>query len=475
MRFFLTHVKQFALAIALATTLSLASCNNAATSTTSTAPAVEPFASVEWSKDATIYEVNLRQYTPEGTLAAFQRHLPRLQQLGVKILWFMPISPIGKVDKKGTLGSYYSISDYCAINPEFGTMEDFKLMVMEAHSLGMKVIIDWVANHTSRDHEWVKAHPDWYVAGKDGKPIGPYDWTDVAQLNYAGKDMQKEMIKSMAFWLTEADIDGFRCDVAGLARDYVTEEQTVSFWEDARKALDTVKPVFMLAEDEALRKLLYSAFDANYAWEFHHMMNHVAQGKASVKDIQKYFEREVLNTQTRSCRMMFTSNHDENSWNGTEFMRMGDAAKAMAALSFTVPGFPLIYSGQEVGFKRSLEFFEKDAICWNDADNFSKLYQNLTALKANHSALHNGAAGADMVWVNNNREKKVLMFVREDDNSKIFCVFNLSNKVLKDVEPQGDAYYGKYNLACKGISVEFSSRPSFILNPWEYRIYATKK
>lgn len=470
----LRYTKRFALIFALAATLSFASCSNVETSRT--AAKTESLAPQEWSKDATIYEVNLRQFTAEGTLAAFQKHLPRLQQLGVKILWFMPMSPIGKLDRKGSLGSYYSISDYCAVNPEFGTMEDFKATVKEAHRLGMKVIIDWVANHTSRDHAWIQAHPDWYVPGKDGKPIGPYDWTDVAQLNYGSHEMRKEMVKSMAFWLTEADIDGFRCDVARLASDYVTEEQALTFWADARKALDAVKPVFMLAEDEGLRQLVSSkSFDANYGWELHHIMNKVAQGKADVKDMQKYFEREVLNTPKHAYRMMFTSNHDENSWNGTEFMRMGDAAKTMAVLSFTVPGFPLIYSGQEVGSRRCLEFFEKDAIAWSDTEGFTPLYQTLTALKKNHSALHNGAAGADMVWVNNNQGKKVLMFTRENDESKVFCVFNLTNEVLKNVEPQGDAYYGSYTSLFQNLKAEFSATPSFILQPWEWRVYIVER
>ncbi len=429
----------------------------------------------ELYKDATIYEVNLRQYTPEGTLKAFQAHLPRLQKLGVKILWFMPVHPIGVEARKGTLGSYYSVKDYCAINPEFGTLADFKLMVTEAHRLGMSVIIDWVANHTSRDHAWVSAHPDWYVAGKDGKPIGPYDWSDVAQLNFASKDMQAEMARSMAFWLRECNIDGFRCDVAGLAREYVTEQQAVEFWEYARAVCDSVKQSFWLAEDEGLRALANKAFDANYAWECHHIMHQLAQGKENVNDLHKYFEKDALNFPKKFYRMNFTSNHDENSWKGSEYTRLGDAARTFAVLSVTIPGIPLIYSGQEVALRRSLEFFEKDVISWTDAENATPFYQTLTRLKKEYSALYNGSRGADMLWVKNSEGKKVLSFVREDDRSKVFCVFNLSPETLRNVEYQGNDFYGNYTELFSGVKVEIRQTPSNILNPWEYRIYTMKK
>ncbi|MDR0414017.1 MAG: alpha-amylase [Prevotellaceae bacterium] len=469
-------LSRMAIVVALTAMLCFASCSNVNVEKSANADAkVEQLSLPDWSRDAVIYEVNLRQYTPEGTIEAFRAHLPRLQQLGVKLLWFMPVSPIGKVDRKGTLGSYYSVQDYCAVNPEFGTMDDFKLLVKEAHQHGMKVIIDWVANHTSRDHAWVAAHPDWYVTGKDGKPVGPYDWTDVAQLSYAGENMQKEMIASMKYWLTEADIDGFRCDVARLASDYVTEQQALDFWVAARKACDAVKPVFMLAEDEGFRALTDTAFDANYGWELHHLMNGIAQEKNSVKDLQKYLERDILNFQKRTFRMLFTSNHDENSWNGTEFMRMGDAAETMAALSFTLPGFPLIYTGQEVGSKRSLEFFEKDVTSCENEERFTALYKNLIALKSGHSALHNGLYGADMVWVNTSQGKKALAFVREDERSKVFCLFNLSPDVIKNVELEGDAFYGTYSVWGKNMRVTFGAKPCFILNPWEYRIYAMEK
>ncbi|MDR0419573.1 MAG: alpha-glucosidase C-terminal domain-containing protein [Prevotellaceae bacterium] len=455
---------------------SASSGKNASSATWSGDTVVYEVNPATWSSSMVIYEVNVRQFTPEGTFKAFQEHITRLKELGVGILWFMPISPIGKVDRKGTLGSYYSVSDYTVVNPEFGTVEDFKSVVDEAHRLGMKVLIDWVANHTSRDHAWIKEHPDWYRWDKKGEsPIGPYDWSDAAQLNYESKDMQKAMVESMKFWLTDVDIDGFRCDVAGLARDYVTEEQALEFWEYARQELDKVKPVFMLAEDEGLRALTSKAFDANYSWELHHIMNQIAQGEGKLKDLRSYFERESKNFPRKVYRMQFTSNHDENSWNGTEFMRMGDAAKMFAVFTYVVPGFPLIYSGQEVGNRRCLEFFEKDVVDWTDRKEYTPFYKTLNSLKTDYSALWNGVSGADVQWVENSEPKKVLSFVREDENGKVFCVFNLAKEVVKNVELEGNTYYGDYVELFSNMPVSFSATPNFILNPWEYRVYTSKK
>ena len=279
----------------------------------------------EWVYNATIYEVNTRQYTPEGTFNAFAQHLPRLKQLGVDILWFMPIQTIGEKGRKGTLGSYYSIRNYTEVNKEFGTLDDFKNVVKQAHEQGMKVILDWVANHTSRDNVWMDQHPDWYVRDSLGNIPVLYDWTDIAELNYDKADMRAEMIKSMMFWIREADIDGFRCDVAG--------EVPTDFWLAAKDSLKTLKSdIFMLAEAEK-PELNESAFDAYYAWNFHHKMNMVAQGKANVDSLRAALQKMKTDFSPNAIPMIFTSNHDENSWNGTEFERMGDAAKTFAALT----------------------------------------------------------------------------------------------------------------------------------------------
>ena len=302
----------------------------------------------EWTADAVIYEVNVRQYTKEGTFKAFEEHLPRLQELGVDILWFMPVYPIGEVERKGELGSYYSIRDYKAVNPEFGDIDDFRSVVDKAHELGFKVILDWVANHTSRDHAWISEHPDWYVMDDStGTPVAPFDWTDVAELNYDNADMRAAMLDAMTYWVSEVGVDGFRCDVA--------HEVPVDFWNDAVASLRQVRPdLFMLAESEE-PALMTDAFDAYYGWSNHAYMNRLAQGKATAAEYAAYRVEHEGKLPVESIEMNFTSNHDENSWNGTEFERMGEAARQMAALTFAEPGMPLIYSGQEVGNDNSLE------------------------------------------------------------------------------------------------------------------------
>ena len=319
-----------------------------------------------------IYEVNVRQFSKEGTFAEVQKALPRLKAMGVDILWLMPIHPIGVKNRKGTLGSYYAVRDYKGINPEFGNLTDFKNLVDEAHLQGMRLIIDWVANHSSPDNVWLdQGHKDWYTLDSTGnvQPTLGTDWWDVADLNYENQEMRKEMIASMKYWVQECNIDGFRCDVAGWV--------PMDFWVQARKELETVKPLFMLAESEGADQ--HQAFDMTYGWEFHHIMNKIAQGKAEPSEILAYNEKDKEYPK-KAIRMYFTSNHDENSWNGTEMERMGDARFVMAVLSYAMNGMPLIYNGQETSLNRRLLFFEKDQITWDKMDMVS-FYSTLNALK----------------------------------------------------------------------------------------------
>ncbi|OQX99076.1 MAG: alpha-amylase, partial [Bacteroidetes bacterium 4572_117] len=276
---------------------------------------------VDWIKTANIYEVNLRQYTKSGTIKEFEKHLPRLKEMDVDILWFMPVQPVGKKNRKGSMGSAYSVQDYIKVNPDFGTMEEFKSLVAKIHEMDMYVLIDWVANHTAWDHPWTQSHPEFYTKDSTGNFMPPKDtdWSDVIDLNYDNNEMRKEMIEALKFWITEADIDGYRCDVAGMV--------PTDFWDEARKELDSIKPVFMLAEWEST-DMHFKAFDMSYSWDFHHLMNDVAKGEKSVKDIDDYFEKDELSYPANAIRMYFTSNHDENSWNGTVIERMGDASKA---------------------------------------------------------------------------------------------------------------------------------------------------
>lgn len=415
----------------------------------------------EWSKDAVIYEVNIRQYTEEGTFNAFSGHLPRLKELGVDILWLMPVHPIGEKNRKGTLGSYYSIKDYKAINPEFGTMEDFKSLVEKAHEMDMHLVLDWVANHTAWDHPWTETNPEWYLQNEEGEIIAPVeDWTDVAGLDYSNEEMRKAMIDALTFWVEEANIDGYRCDVAGMV--------PVDFWEDARSAIQAVKPVWMLAEDEDEISLLENAFNANYGWSFHHIMNKVAQQEQNAIHVAEYFQKNDTIYPSGTWPMQFTTNHDENSWNGTVYERMGEAVKTMAALTFTVEGMPLIYSGQEVGLSKQLEFFEKDQIDWTGGEEMTKFYQSLTQLKTDNPALWNGNFGGDLKIIKTNNDESLFCFSRQKGENTVIALFNLSDEsVSAFVENGPEGNFTEY------MTGDETTMPisGMLLQPWEYKIF----
>lgn len=425
----------------------------------------EPFATAEperpeWVYDAVLYEVNTRQFTPEGTFQAFAEELPRLGEMGVDILWFMPIQPIGEKDRKGTLGSYYSISDYTAVNSEFGTLDDFRAVVDQAHNLGMKVILDWVANHTSRDAVWVEAHPDWYVRDSLGELNVMYDWTDIAQLDYSKPEMREAMIESMRFWVRETGIDGFRCDVAG--------ELPTDFWIAAKDSLVALKPdIFMLAEAEK-PELNESLFDAYYAWDFHHRMNAVAQGMEDVDSLRASFNRMTDRFAPDAIPMFFTSNHDENSWSGTEFERMGEAVRSFAVLTYLLPGMPLIYSGQEAGFDHRLAFFEKDEIDWSDPQDFTSFYTELNRFKKEQKALQAPGRSGVMSEIGNDRLQSVWSFRRTNENSEVVALLNLSDETVSVTFEEPLPGEG-YQLFPNGE--EAAAVATIELQPWEYRIY----
>ncbi|PKP38079.1 MAG: alpha-amylase [Bacteroidetes bacterium HGW-Bacteroidetes-14] len=416
----------------------------------------------EWSKDAVIYEVNTRQFTPEGTFSAFAKHLPRLHELGVEILWFMPVHPIGEVDRKGTLGSYYSIKDYKAVNPEFGTFEDFKMVVDEAHKLGIKVIIDWVANHTSRDAVWTVDHPEWYVIDTvTNKPIAPFDWTDVAKLDYSKTDMREAMAEAMLFWVKEAGIDGFRCDVAA--------EVPVDFWESTVTRLREVQPeLFMLAEGET-PELQHKAFNMYYSWTFHHIMNNMAQGKSNIDSLRSYLSKGMSRFPLNTVSMNFTSNHDENSWNGTEFERLGNHAKQMAALTFVMPGMPLIYNGQEAGFNRRLQFFEKDSISWSGDKSFEELYKKLILMKKENRAL-------DVPFtqmpeeIKTERPDAVLVLKRVLNDNIVLSAFNFSAESVKVSLNEG-VENGNYKVFNETVTTTLQNGSEIEIEPFGFKIF----
>lgn len=417
----------------------------------------------EWSYSAVLYEMNVRQLTPEGTLKAAEAKLEFLRSIGIDAVWLMPIYPIGQEQRKGSLGSYYSIADYCAVNPEFGSMADFDSFIAKAHALGIKVLIDWVANHTSRDAVWLRTKPaDWYEREADGAAKVPWDWTDTAKLDYSNRAVWRGQIEAMRFWVERHDIDGFRCDMAML--------MPIEFWQEASAVLRAVKPdIFMLAEAEELN-LFDRAFDMGYAWEIHHMMCDIAKGARRVWDLRNtlYADREKY--PPRAMRMMFTSNHDENTWSGSEFTRFGDALDVMTALTFLwEAAMPLIYTGQEIGFDRSFAFFDRDPIVDYRPDRHTELYRRFVALKHGEKALQAGERGGRMIEIENNAKDCIMTFVREMDDSRVVALLNLSPYTIHADFNTG-IYAGRYIDAMSGEETELPAHVERDMAPWSYTV-----
>jgi glycosidase len=418
-----------------------------------------------WAYNATIYEVNIRQFTEQGTFKAFQEHLPRLKKLGVDILWLMPINPIGEKNRKGTLGSYYSVRDYKDINPEFGSKEDFKNLVDEIHKQGMYVIVDWVANHTSWDNPWVTDHPDFYTRDSLGNFVPPVaDWADVIDLNYDNKELWSEMTDALKYWVEDYKIDGYRCDVAGMI--------PIEFWNKIRPELDKIKPVFMLAEWDT-PEMHDKAFDMTYNWSLHKLMNGIYKGEKSASDLKEHIIKDQKTYPEHAFRMQFTSNHDENTWNGTEFERLGEAAEMFAVFINVIPGMPLIYNGQEAAFNKRLDFFEKDLIVWNE-NNFTKLYSKLNALKNDNKALWNGNKGGSIEFINDNTTENVLALIRNSDDDKVFALFNMSANETR-VKINSYLINGSYYDFETDKPVEIKDELNHLIKPWSYKLYYTKK
>ena len=404
-----------ALLLALAACLPLAHAN----------PANEH---VAWSHNATIYEVNLRQYSQQGTIKAFAADLPRLKKMGVDIVWLMPVHPIGKKNRKGSLGSYYASADYKAVNPAYGNMADLKALVKQAHGMGMKVMLDWVANHTAWDNPWVRQHPDWYKKNEKGElyPVTytngpePEYWTDVTGLDYNNKALWDGMIDAMAFWVKQADIDGFRCDAAGLL--------PTAFWNKARAELDKIKPVFLLAE-WSTPELHEQAFDMTYGWDLTELLTKIAKGQTDANALRDWVRQLPAPYPATAFRMRFTSNHDFNSWQGTDKEMYGPAYEAMAMLTFTLPGMPLIYNGQEARLEKRLAFFEKDPIPWKNYE-LQPFYTKLTQFKHANPALAAGQYGGPVEVLDVGNDK-VFAFRRQLGRNVAQVTVNLSNETQR--------------------------------------------
>jgi glycosidase len=421
----------------------------------------EPFKPVPWSHNTNIYEVNVRQYTPEGTFRAFEKELPRLKDMGVEILWFMPITPISKEKRLSVLGSYYACSDYTSINPEFGGLADFKALVEAAHSLNMKVIIDWVANHTGWDHVWTKQYPDFYRKDMHGNFYDAHGWADVIDLNYDHPALHKAMISAMEFWVRECNIDGFRCDMAMLV--------PLNFWRSARSHLDSIKKLFWLAECEEIN--YHEVFDATYAWKLLHKMEAYWRHEAdmhSFLEVLDYYDNMFPST---AFRALFTTNHDENSHSGSEYERMGDAAKLFAVFCCTWKGIPLIYSGQELPNLKRLRFFEKDCIDWNGKYELHDLFKTLLELRKTNPALRAGDLNVKTIRLDTDANQFVFAFLRKYGEKEVLVLLNLSAHDKPLVRVKNEELEGCFRNIFSKVERDFTDEKFFSMRGWEYQVY----
>jgi len=464
--------------------LTLFSCKNETGKTAENSKTEIAKFSSDVEESSVIYEVNIRQYSPEGTFNAFTKDIPQLKELGVKIIWVMPIFPISQTKRKATggddsklasempkeeqhkyLGSYYAVSDFKKVNPEFGTIEDFRNLVKTAHENGMYVILDWVPNHTGWDHVWIKEHPEFYTKNAKGEiidPINPetgksWGWSDVADLNYDNQELRKEMTADMLHWIKNENIDGFRCDVAS--------NVPLDFWQQAIPQLRKEKDIFMLAEAWEPELLKDGLFDMAYGWEVHHTMNRIAQGKNTVKDWDKLMEENANKYESNDILMSFVDNHDENSWNGTIKGRLGKGEEAMTALSYVMPGMPLIYSGNEYGLNHSLKFFEKDSIPKTKGKDW-ELRAKLGKLKSENLALNGGKSKANYTRIKTDDDANVLAFVREKNGKKVVYIANFSNNPIKTKV----GIKGEFTNYMTGEKMKLNEKQIFSIEPWQYYI-----
>ena len=425
---------------------------------------------IDWAAEAVIYEVNIRQYTPEGTFNAFAKHLPRLKDMGVSLIWLMPITPISQEGKKGSLGSYYACSSYTKINPEFGNENDFKLLVDQAHGLGMKIIIDWVANHTGRHHEWMVAHPEWFSQDANGAFTERNGWDDVVDLNFANEAMRASLIGAMHYWVKTFNIDGFRCDMAHLV--------PLDFWMAARKSFHEIKKLYWLAECEVVD--YHEVFDTTYAWHWMHVSEKMMHGEAGIHDIYNVLH-QYAQYPSGALKLFYTSNHDENSWNGTEYEKYGKSAKAWAVFAFTWKGMPLIYSGQELPLQKRLAFFDKDIIEWGETIGKDKqetksqvaidypalhhFYKTLTDLRKAHSVIIKGETFNLPL-----DHSGAMAYLRMDENDIVLVILNFSNDIVK-LQCSHERLQGNFTQVFSGMTYAFNHTVSFELLPGDYFVY----
>jgi len=423
--------------------------------------------SAEWIYHTNIYEVNFRQYTREGTFNAFLPELPRLREMGVETLWFMPVTPIAKAMMKGTMGSYYACSDYTSINPEFGSIDDFKKLVNRCHELGFKVILDWVANHTGWDHIWTTQHPEYFVRDKNGNFKAAQGMDDIIELDYNNPELVKAMIAAMKFWVETCDIDGFRCDLAAWVE--------LHFWETARPELEKIKPLLWLGEFDVLENPDYmKVFDVAYAWRWMHTTETFYQKQRNVDVLRELLKNYADNYPPKTTGLYFTSNHDENSWNGTEFEKYGEMAMALAVFSFTWAGVPLLYSGQELPNEKRLQFFDKDVIAWNGRYELSDFFKKLLHLHSVNPALAFWGKDNETVILTIASDNHILAFYRKSGNNIVLVLLNLS-PYPSAFSISGTAFKSSFTELFTEENRTIPGNEMFQLNAWGYKVYVCGK
>lgn len=423
------------------------------------------FKALDWAHSTNIYEVNVRQYTPEGTFNAFAKELPRLKDMGIHTLWFMPLTPIAQKNKKGSIGSPYACADYTSINPEFGDLNDFLALVQQAHQMEFKVIIDWVANHTGWDHVWTKEHPDYYKKDLHTNDfLAASGMDDIIELNYSNPDLRHAMIEAMSFWVKEYDIDGFRCDLASWVQ--------LDFWVEARPKLDALKPLFWLGEFDELQDPGYGkVFDASYSWKWMHLTKEFYQQHLPLQTLEALL-KEYSDLGDGSMRAWFTSNHDENSWNGTEYEKYGNMARALAVFSATWNGIPLVYSGQELPLlSKRLAFFDKDLIPWTGEYAMHDFYKTLLELHKNHPALRAGDALVSTYRLQTSDNNHAFVYLRKNGDKEVLVVLNLSHNTNFSFEINDNVLQGVFKNVFTGAEQDFSSQKRFEMDAWEYLVF----
>ena len=417
-----------------------------------------------WIANTNIYEVNIRQYTPEGTFNAFISELPRLKDMGIETLWLMPVTPIAQMNKKGRLGSPYACSDYTSVNPEFGNLGDLINLVSKAHELDFKVIIDWVANHTGWDHIWTVEHPEFYLRDTstgDFKMASGME--DIIELNYSVPGLRKAMIEAMRFWVRSCDIDGFRCDLAFWVE--------LDFWKESRSALEKDKLLFWLGEFDPLDSPGYfEVFDAAYTWTWMHKTEDFYKNNSGLDHLILVLDQYRACSSNANFPVWFTSNHDENSWNGTEYEKYGDMAGSLAVFCFTWNGLPMIYSGQELPNKKRLEFFEKDTIAWKGQIDLHRFYKTLTTLKKNNPALAVGQKENTGLFLNSLANKNCFGYIRTTLDNSMGVFLNWSNEKALFFN-EGLQLSGYYTDVFNASTVSFGNDHTFELEPWGFLVY----